>query len=433
MPLESKQQADLVRHREFNALRRLMVQRGKAEALPVDQSASKQTLNFASTQAIEKIDALEAQMNQQLFEHSKSQTISDAGGFQLTQVQSFDREAKTTQSLTAQPEEPSTVQQAGEQFANGKLQIAQTLLEQAIGGRGQQHDRVPTWLVLFDLYRASDQVDRFEALALDFSIRFGRSPPSWISIPQQAAIAEREHEGGSIQGSDRTEWKASAALTQSDVHVLEAAVEAATKAQRQLVLDWQAFVGTDAEQWRLLTSALLYLATQPIHCRVRGVAELEQLFDSESAESWLARLALLRCQNRAQAFEDLAIDYSVQFEISPPDWVRPECRFELAGGQDAPDATAPELNNLPPELYGTLDAGRAVKLLAALVPTDGMVIRCDRLVRCDPIATLAIGRFAQAAKAQGLQLELQSVHRVLAAYFAMQNLYDYAKITLRRD
>jgi hypothetical protein len=166
---------------------------------------------------------------------------------------------------------------------------------------------------------------------------------------------------------------------------------------------------------------------------VRGVAELEQLFDSESAESWLARLALLRCQNRAQAFEDLAIDYSVQFEISPPDWVRPECRFELAGGQDAPDATAPELNNLPPELYGTLDAGRAVKLLAALVPTDGMVIRCDRLVRCDPIATLAIGRFAQAAKAQGLQLELQSVHRVLAAYFAMQNLYDYAKITLRRD
>ncbi len=433
MPLESKQHADLVRHRELNALRRLMVQRGKAEALPVDQSASKQSRNFASTQAIEKIDALEAQMNQQLFEHSASQTTSDSGGFQLTQVQSFDREVKAKQSLTVQPEEPSTVQQAGEQFSNGKLQIAQALLEQAIDGRSQQHDRVPTWLVLFDLYRASDQVDRFEALALDFSIRFGRSPPSWISIPQQAAIAEREHEGGSTQGNAHAEWRASATLTQSDVDALEAAVEAAIKAQRQLGIDWQAFVGNDAEQWRLLKSALQFLAAQSVHCRVRGFAQLEQQFDSESPESWLARLALLRCQNRAQAFEDLAIDYSVQFEISPPDWIRPECRFELASGQDVPDAPALELASLPPELYGTLDAGRAVKLLAALVPTDGMVIRCDRLVRCDPVATMAIARFAQAAKAQGMQLELQGVHRLLAAFFAMQNLYAHAKVTIRRD
>jgi hypothetical protein len=55
------------------------------------------------------------------------------------------------------------------------------------------------------------------------------------------------------------------------------------------------------------------------------------------------------------------------------------------------------------------------------------------LVRCDPVAAMAIARFAEAAKAQGIQLELQGVHRVLAAYFAMKNLYDYAKVTIRRD
>ncbi len=433
MPLESKQHVDLVRHRELNALRRLMVRRGKADSLPADSAVSRQASAFASTQAIGKIDALEAQMNQQLFEHGTRRNTEEAGDFQLTQIQAFDRSAKTTQSMTMQPQEPSTVQQAGEQFANNKTQTAQTLLEQAIGERGQQHDRVPIWLVLFDLYRASDQLDRFEALALDFSIRFGRSPPSWVSIPQQAAIAEREHEGDSIQGADRAEWVASATLSEEGLLALQTAVLAAIKAQRQLVVDWLAFSPVDKVQWSLLRSALHFLATQPVHCDVRGMNELEQSFDPESAESWLARLALLRCQNRAQVFEDAAIDYSVQFEISPPDWVRPECRFDLTSDKEEPGANAPVPTNLSPELYGTLDAGRAVKLLAAWLPTDGMVIRCDRLVRCDPVATMAIARFAQAAKAQGMQLELQGVHRVMAAYFAMQNLYDHAKVTIRRD
>ena len=53
----------------------------------------------------------------------------------------------------------------------------------------------------------------------------------------------------------------------------------------------------------------------PVHCHVTGLAKLEQLFSLESADATLAKLALLRCQNLAQAFEDLAIDYSVQFEI----------------------------------------------------------------------------------------------------------------------
>ena len=430
MPLESKQHADLVRHRELNALRRLMVQRGTAEPLPLDQKITQQSSVFASASAIHKIDALEAQMSQQLFEHSV-QTRAEAGGFQLTQIEAYESTAQATQSTATQLEKPSTVQQAGEHFANNKAQLAQNLLEQAIGERGLQHDRVPTWLALFDLYRATDQLDRFEALALDFSIRFGRSPPSWVSFLQQAAIAEREREP--VQGVGLADWTAPAVLSQSDLSSFETAVQAAIKASRQLVVDWRTFAATDAAQWRLLKSALHYLASQSVHCSAHGILELEQSFDAQSAESMLARLALLRCQNRAQMFEDMAIDYSVQFEISPPDWIRPECRLETANGTSLPDTARAEPVSVLPELYGTLDAARAVKLLAALVPTNGLVIRCDRLVRCDPVATMAIVRWAGAAQAQGLQLELQGVHRVLAAYFAHQGLVDVAKITIRRD
>jgi hypothetical protein len=428
MPLESKQHADLVRHRELNALRRLMVQRGTVGPLPLEQKITQQSSSFASTNAIHKIDALEAQMSQQLFEHSV-QTRAEAGGFQMTQIEAFESTVQATQSIAIQSEKPSTVQQAGEHFANNKVQLAQNILEQAIGERGLQHDRVPTWLALFDLYRASDQLDRFEALALDFSIRFGRSPPSWVSLLQQAAIAEREREP--IQSVGIADWTAPAVLSQNELSSLETAVQAAIKAPRQLVVDWKACSATDEAQWRLLKSALHYLASQSVHCSAHGILELEQSFDAQSAESTLARLALLRCQNRAQMFEDVAIDYSVQFEISPPDWIRPECRFETASGTSLPAKAEPAI--VLPELYGALDAARAVKLLAELVPTEGMVIRCDRLVRCDPVATMAIARWAGAAQAQGMQLELQGVHRVLAAYLVNQGLGDIVKITIRRD
>jgi ABC-type transporter Mla MlaB component len=430
MSLERKQHADLVRHRELNALRRLMVQRGAAQLPPLDERIARPPNAFAATNTIDKIDALEEQMSQQLFQRH-TETEQDTGGFQLTQIEAFSNSVQTTQSMAIQMQEPSTLQQAGEHFANNKAQLAQNLLEQAIGERGLQHDRVPTWLALFDLYRATDQLDRFEALALDFSVRFGRSPPSWISIPEQAALAERERQP--MQSTGHADWVAPPALTQTDLLALQNAAQAAMKASRQLAIDWRSFVATDAAQWRLLNAALHYLASQRVHCLVHGLAALEQSFDPNSAESLLAKLALVRCQNKAQVFEDMAIDYSVQFEISPPDWIKPECRFEAATVANAPSTKAKPPISLPPELYGTLDAARAVKALADWVPSEGMVIRCDRLVRCDPVAAMAIARFAEAAKAQGIQLELQGVHRVLAAYFAMKNLYDYAKVTIRRD
>jgi len=38
-----------------------------------------------------------------------------------------------------------------------------------------QHDHPPTWLVFLDFCRATNLSNRFEACALDFSVRFGRS------------------------------------------------------------------------------------------------------------------------------------------------------------------------------------------------------------------------------------------------------------------
>ncbi|MFM2084502.1 MAG: hypothetical protein RLY95_1320, partial [Pseudomonadota bacterium] len=82
MSLERKQHADLVRHRELNALRRLMVQRGAAQLPPLDEKIARPPNAFAATNTIDKIDALEEQMSQQLFQRH-TETEQDTGGFQL--------------------------------------------------------------------------------------------------------------------------------------------------------------------------------------------------------------------------------------------------------------------------------------------------------------------------------------------------------------
>ena len=43
------------------------------------------------------------------------------------------------------------------------------------------HDE--TWLTLFDLYRATGQLDRYESAAIEFAGRFARSAPQWVSLP----------------------------------------------------------------------------------------------------------------------------------------------------------------------------------------------------------------------------------------------------------
>ena len=64
-------------------------------------------------------------------------------------------------------------------------QLTSFYLLVAAGGLRAQHS--DTWLALFDLYRATGQQSKFEALAMDYLQRFGWSAPQWYSLPRMVA------------------------------------------------------------------------------------------------------------------------------------------------------------------------------------------------------------------------------------------------------
>ena len=79
-------------------------------------------------------------------------------------------------------------------FANADFDQCEKSLTALIEPGGRRSDHPETWMVLFDLYRATDQHAKFEPLALDYAQRFGQSAPQWFSLPKQVAQANAEAE-----------------------------------------------------------------------------------------------------------------------------------------------------------------------------------------------------------------------------------------------
>ena len=46
---------------------------------------------------------------------------------------------------------------------------------------------------------------------------------------------------------------------------------------------------------------------------------------------WQVRLDALRLANRADQFDEAAIDYCVTYEVSPPSWERTRCSVRISG------------------------------------------------------------------------------------------------------
>lgn len=454
MSAQSKQHADLVRHRELNALRRLMVGRQTpAPSIKPTLLAEQQSPHTAS-HALSTINELEAQMSQTLFERSVRAIESSKTSFLPTQIV-VNLHTLVVADGAAAPEQV-TLTQAADWFAANRMSEVQALLTHALGAQGNLHDHVPTWLTLFDFYRAVGQAQLFDRTALDFSIRFGRSTPSWISFPALAEQAKLQSKllspsltsRGAVSQRIACDWTAPPYLTDGAFAGCDVLIHNAAMQKRSLHLDWRGLVAVDPAQWLTIKNQLSAIASQNLRCVMYGMSSLTQLFSRDLPEAMLAYLALLRCQNQAQAFEELAMDYCTAFEISPPDWVPPVCQIEL---QDSPLtaaslAAAPtpasamaNATQLPSELIGEVERLPAdwsalnFASNAAPLPAERWVIHCDKLIRVAPQAVRDLIALVKVLAKNGIRVEFKDVHRLIAAYFLAQGLYELAKISIRKD
>lgn len=352
----------------------------------------------------------------------------------------------------------SGLQDAAMRFAEGDTAAAEAVLLGLLQSDAINAETVDgVVFALFDLYRATGQQDGFDVVAMDYAERFGRSPAEWFSLPDRlgrgasAAVAVAATRSVPDQG---TAWVCPAVLDAEAVAALRARFPGPTATWH---VDWGPLTKIAPQAAAALSEIFAHWCNQPVQLHWSGVdrllhaLELHTPADDKSVDPmwWRLRLDALCILQRQDAFEVVALDYCVVYEVSPPSWksVRCTCVQDAAPSvfdsliEDsvlAPldDASGNAAHIATCELVGEL-TGDAAQPLADLYTASqsatDVVVSCALLARADFSAASAILNWATASAAEGRQIRFVQVPRLVAQFFRMLGLDQYAHIAVRTN
>ena len=342
-------------------------------------------------------------------------------------------------------------------FANADFALCERALRQLTGSNGIRHGHNDTWLVLFDFYRATGQQGSFDTLTNDYVMQLQRSAPQWYSLPQLVAEATAVPVRG--QASEvQVAWVCPADLDVDGVAQLDSQT---LQLPQPWALDWSRLQHLDADAAARLYRLMQGWARQSLQMRWLGTDRLFQVLqeaapvgmrDADPAY-WMTRMEALRLVNRPDQFDEVAIDYCVTYEVSPPSWENTRCTVRLDGGgasthaaplsvigeavttlQDLGEGEGSQsLTTL--ELSGQLsgDIGALLGVLDSRLGEARLIhISCALLIRVDFIAAGDLLNWVIAKRAEGRQIRFTEVHRLVALMFRAMGIIEHAPVQLRQ-
>ena len=367
------------------------------------------------------------------------------------------------------------LEEAAIRFANGDDAGAEAALLDALAPGGTRHGHADTWLALFDFYRATGRQAPFESAAIDFARNFGLSAPQWFCIPDQIermAVAAPAPTAAleAIAAGRLADWTAPATLGPRAVQSLAAAVAASGPSR----LDWSALEAIEPDAAQALLELLARWRTLPLLLEFVAPGRLVDLLCAATPSCqagvdpvwWRLRMEACRVMQEPDAFELVALDYCVTFEVSPPSWEAVACsyvaldadgepgsRVESATADSTPgvDSTLRHPDTLvrdPDSGSSRLGATVAVVLAghvtgdvppsleqldARWLDADLMGIDCSRLVRVDFSAAGALLNWVSGHHAAKRTVQFNKVHRILAPFFSVIGITEYAVVTTGID
>ena len=342
--------------------------------------------------------------------------------------------------------------QACMDFANGNDQGAERALLEAISGSPERKLENEFWLALFDLYRASGDMQRFEALVVDYLDRFQSSAPSWGSA--QPAASEPGAQAGGAQASF-------AALGEFDGAQARALLLLVRGGAASVSLDFNALTSAAPGAQQALAEALKVLNAAS-GCEVE-VSGLDHLLEACAANSpamqresdaawWTARLEALRLAGAQEAYEATALDYCVTYEISPPSWEPSRARVRLNAAETPASTTGMRgveaTGRVPTRFANSEMDGVALAHLDGeirggsedfLQPLDeavagrsAVLVDLGGLRRLDFASAGIMLNWVMAQSSAGRSVRFEGTHRLIAGLFAILGISSVAQVELRK-
>lgn len=346
---------------------------------------------------------------------------SDFSDFKFSQS-SLDFQIETeVDPIDAQAEEAAVL------FANNQDKAAQAVLENALHAhRSGPAERL--WLMLFDLYRLSGQQQAFEAMEIEYARAFEKSPPGWRSkTPDKGRVPE------SVAGSVLFKGD----LLGSNTAAFEAVRQALEKS-RKMRLDLSKVKRIDPEGCGGLLKLLMQARKNKREIELLGREALGELVQgsvetgkAEGKEYWLLLLEICQLQGRQEAFEEVAIDYAVTFEESPPSWET----GRVAAPEPAVAMPVVPIGDAGDDGYilaGEIKSSRFGDLATYANVHDPVLIDCAELKRMDFISAGALLNALTAIRSSGKQIVFRHPNHLVAELFAVVGLNAVATVVFSK-
>ena len=344
-------------------------------------------------------------------------------------------------------------------FANADFDQCEQSLTGLTRSGGERAEHAETWLVLFDLHRATGQQPKFEGLALDYAQKFGWSAPQWYSLPKLVAESAQQDKPREKRAVGEIGWICPSVL---DVDAVARLRSVTLQLPLPWVFDWSALQSVEPEAASHLSDLFRHWAPEALDMRwLSGDKFLLALQDAAPTgvrdadpAFWVLRLDALRLANRPDQFDEAAIDYCMTYEMSPPSWERTRCQVRIGGAglstqspplsqvgevattfvESSVDEHTGAVTMVSVELSGQLvgDIGSTLKQLDTQLASSPMVtVSCAKLIRVDFIAAGDLLNWVLAKRGENRSVTFAEAHRLVALFFGAMGINEHASVRVK--
>ncbi len=341
-------------------------------------------------------------------------------------------------SLAAQAAEPAVspaandvapiIEETATLFANGLAEEALSALSRSVREAELGNSALQAWLMLFDLYQHLGMKLEFEALALEFVVKFERSAPAWIE--------SEERRDPALATGGIGYFELSGMLTGASAPELEKLRNTPGQTVR---IECGRLLGLDGPGCRLLREALLSVHDAGKEVMLSGESRLLAFLErfcqagkiETDAAAWALLLDVYRTLDLKDKFEEAAVNYAVTFEVSPPSWEsqpRAEARRSAAL---RPAEAADQALVLSGELSGASET-LAKQLQDWAGANKMLVIDMSRATRVDPATAGLMLKVLSALQESGNTIQIRGANELIGALFGATGLSKVARIIPRK-
>jgi anti-anti-sigma regulatory factor len=315
-------------------------------------------------------------------------------------------------------------------FANGRVDEALSALSHSVRGAELGDSAQQAWLMLFDLYQHLDMKLEFEAFALEFVVKFERSPPAWI---ESEGRRDPALETGGI-----AYFALGGKLTEASAPELEK-LRTSASAHQTLRVDCSRLENVNAGGCRLFRETLLALREAGKEVLLTAEARLIQLLEEAcqpgkketDSAVWVLLLDIYRIVDSKDKFEETAVNYAVTFEVSPPSWESQPGAEAKGSAIPQPVEAADQALMLTGDLSGASEA-LAQQLQDWAGANKMLVIDMSRATRVDLATAGVMLKVFSKLREAGTTIQVRGANELIRVLFGVTGLSKVARVIPRK-